>query len=105
MTCMRYWCDKLHRFTVGDGCAKLSLTKRLSIRVLITRVWEPFFMPSCTVAGPCSQHMRKIGGTFNFWSWDEKGYFRVGEYNFVGKKTFIFVVNLPLKWELGVDLF
>lgn len=29
-------------FTVGGGCAKLTLAKRLSIRVLITRVWEPF---------------------------------------------------------------
>ena len=45
-------------FTVGYGCAKLFLAKRLSIRVLITRVWEPFFMPFCTVAGPYSQHMR-----------------------------------------------
>lgn len=46
-------------FTVGDGCAKLSLAKRLSIRVLITRVWEPFFMPFCTAVGPCSQLMSK----------------------------------------------
>lgn len=60
--------NKLHMFTVGDGCAKLSLAKRLSIRVLITRVWEPFFMPFCTAVGPCSQLIGKIGGDFNFWS-------------------------------------
>ena len=56
-------------FTVGDGCAKLTLAKRLSIRVLITRVWEPFFMPFCTAVGPCSQHMRDYWRWFiSFWS-------------------------------------
>ena len=60
MTCMRYRCDKVHRFTVGDGCAKLSLAKRLFIRVLITRVWEPFFMPFCATVGSYSQHMSGI---------------------------------------------
>ena len=44
-----------------DSCVKLSIAKRLSIRVLITRVWEPFFMPFCTAVGPCSQLMRNDG--------------------------------------------
>lgn len=47
-------------FTVGDGYAKLSLAKRLFIRVLITRVWEPFFMPFCATVGSYSQHMSGI---------------------------------------------
>ena len=47
-------------FTVGDGCAKLSSAKRLLVRVLITRLQEPFFMTFCTTVGFYCQHMSGI---------------------------------------------
>lgn len=68
MTCMRYLCDKLHMFTVGDGCAKLSLAKRLSIRVLILRYGSLSLCLFAQLWVPAANLGVKIGGGGNFWS-------------------------------------
>lgn len=59
-------------FTVGDGCAKLSLAKRLSIRVLILRYGSLSLCLFAQLWVPAANLGVKIGGGGTFGPVDRK---------------------------------